>query len=251
MAAIPILKTKALGKSFDGGLEINTGINDVNIEINEGEFTIIMGNSGSGKSTLLYLLSGLDQPSTGEIFLNNTPIHKLNEKAITLFRRNHIGFVFQEHNLISELSLRENILIVGYLTKQDRKVVQTRTALLMKELEIETMADRLPSQVSGGERQRCAIARALINTPKILMADEPTGSLNSASSKKVLSCFKKVHEEGQTILMVTHNPQSACYGNRVLFIQDGKVIDRLVFESQQGAEQRHEVLLQWLRSLGW
>ncbi|MEM8508759.1 MAG: ABC transporter ATP-binding protein [Bacteroidota bacterium] len=251
MAAIPILKTKALGKSFEVGSGTTNGINDVHIEINEGEFTIIMGNSGSGKSTLLYLLSGLDQPSTGEIYLNNTPIHKLDEKAITLFRRNHVGFVFQEHNLISELSLKENILIVGYLTKQDRKVVQTRTALLMKELEIATLADRLPSQVSGGERQRCAIARALINTPKILMADEPTGSLNSASSKKVLSCFKKVHQEGQTILMVTHNPQSACYGNRVLFIKDGKVVDTLVFDSQHSHVQRHEVLLEWLSALGW
>ncbi len=251
MEVVPIIKTEALGKSFGEGSKSNNGIHNVNMEIKEGEFAIIMGSSGSGKSTLLYVLSGLDRPSSGQIFLNNTPIHKLDENTMTLFRRNHVGFVFQDHNLISELSLKENILIVGYLSKQDRRVVQTRAAMLMKELEIETLADRLPSQVSGGERQRCAIARALINNPKILMADEPTGSLNSAASEKVLSCFKEVHNEGQTILMVTHDPKSACYGDRVLFIQDGQVMDAFMFGAQNDLEARHEALLQWLRSLGW
>ena len=251
MDAVPIVKTEALSKSFNEGSKNHTGIANVTIEINEGEFNVIMGNSGSGKSTLLYLLSGLDHPSQGQIFLNNTPIHKLGEKALALFRRNHIGFVFQDHNLISELSLRENILIVGYLSKQDRKVVQTRTSLLLKELELDGLADRLPSQVSGGERQRCAIARALVNNPKILMADEPTGSLNSSASKKVLSCFEKVHDEGQTILMVTHDPKSACYGDKVLFIRDGKLIDSLKFGIDDGLGERNEALLQWLRSLGW
>ncbi|WP_282160257.1 ABC transporter ATP-binding protein [Ulvibacterium marinum] len=251
MDIAPIVKTKALSKSFNGGSKNHTGIANVTIEINKGEFSVIMGNSGSGKSTLLYLLSGLDHPSQGQIFLNNTPIHKLGEKAMALFRRNHIGFVFQDHNLISELSLKENILIVGYLSKQDRKVVQARTSLLMKELELEGLADRLPSQVSGGERQRCAIARALVNNPKILMADEPTGSLNSSASKKVLSCFKKVHNEGQTILMVTHDPKSACYGDRVLFIQDGQLVDSFKFEKNDDLEKRNEALLGWLRSLGW
>lgn len=251
MDIAPIVKTKALSKSFNGGSKNHTGIANVTIEINKGEFSVIMGNSGSGKSTLLYLLSGLDHPSRGQIFLNNTPIHKLGEKAMALFRRNHIGFVFQDHNLISELSLKENILIVGYLSKQDRKVVQARTSLLMKELELEGLADRLPSQVSGGERQRCAIARALVNNPKILMADEPTGSLNSSASKKVLSCFKKVHNEGQTILMVTHDPKSACYGDRVLFIQDGQLVDSFKFGKKDDLEKRNEALLGWLRSLGW
>lgn len=251
MEVVPIIKTEALGKSFSKGSKSNTGIHNVNMEIKEGEFTIIMGSSGSGKSTLLYVLSGLDRPSSGRIFLNNTPIHKLDENTMTLFRRNHVGFVFQDHNLISELSLKENILIVGYLSKQDRRVVQTRAAMLMKELEIETLADRLPSQVSGGERQRCAIARALINNPKILMADEPTGSLNSAASEKVLSCFKAVHNEGQTILMVTHDPKSACYGDRVLFIKDGQLMDAFTFGTQNDLEERHEALLQWLRSLRW
>lgn len=251
MDAIPIVKTEALSKSFNGASKSHPGIVDVNIEINEGEFAVIMGNSGSGKSTLLYLLSGLDQPSQGHIFLNNTPIHKLGELAMALFRRNHIGFVFQDHNLISELSLKENVLIVGYLSKQDRKVVQTRTSLLLKELELDGLADRLPSQVSGGERQRCAIARALVNNPKILMADEPTGSLNSSASKKVLSCFKKVHDEGQTILMVTHDPKSACYGDGVLFISDGRLIDSFKFGINNDLEERNETLLRWLRSLGW
>ncbi|MEM7380687.1 MAG: ABC transporter ATP-binding protein [Bacteroidota bacterium] len=251
MQAIPIIKTETLGKSFDQGPKGNSGIDDVNIEIQEGEFVIIMGNSGSGKSTLLYLLSGLDHPTSGKIYLNNTPIHKLNERSLALFRVNHVGFVFQDHNLISELSLMENILIVGYLSKRDRKVVQERAKLLMEELEIETLADRLPTQVSGGERQRCAIARALINNPKILMADEPTGSLNSSATKKVLSCFEKIHNDGQTVLMVTHDPKSACYGDRVLFIQDGRINNSLKFGAQKSLKDRHEELLQWLGSLDW
>lgn len=251
MDSVAIVKTISLEKAFNGGSKKSSGIENLNMQINEGEFTVIMGNSGSGKSTLLYLLSGLDRPSNGQIFLNDTPIHKLDENTLALFRRNHVGFVFQDHNLISELSLRENILIVGYLTKQDRKIVQSRTSLLMKELEIEGLSDRLPAQVSGGERQRCAIARALINNPKILMADEPTGSLNSAASQKVISCFKKINEEGQTVLMATHDPKSACYGNRVLFIKDGQLLESFKFGNELGLEERHEVLLSWLRSLGW
>ncbi len=251
MKAVPIIKTESLEKTFSEGAKGHKGIDDVNIEIGNGEFTVIMGSSGSGKSTLLYLLSGLDSPSNGKIFLNNIPIHKLNERLLAPFRVNHVGFVFQDHNLISELSLKENILIVGYLSKRDRKVVQERTARLMEELGIQALADRLPSQVSGGERQRCAIARALINNPKILMADEPTGSLNSSASEKVLSCFKKIHTDGQTVLMVTHDPKSACYGNRVLFMQDGRIGDSFDFDVNHSPKQRHESLLEWLGSLGW
>ena len=167
------------------------------------------------------------------------------------FRRRHIGFVFQDHNLISDLSLKENILVAGYLVNSDRKVVQARAALLMEQLEIASLARRFPSQVSGGERQRCAIARALINTPKILMADEPTGNLNSSASKKVLSCFEQVHQSGQTVLMVTHDPKSACYGDRVLFLKDGALVDTLTFDKQKKLVERRGVLLNWLQSLGW
>lgn len=246
-----VIKTASLEKSFRTGEFNSKGIKNLNLGIKEGEFTVIMGNSGSGKSTLLYMLSGLDQPTQGSIWLNNTPIHDLNENSMALFRRKHVGFVFQDHNLISDLSLKENILVAGYLVNKDRKSVQDRAILLMEQLEIAAMAHRLPSQVSGGERQRCAIARALINTPKILMADEPTGSLNSSASEKVLSCFKEVHQAGQTVLMVTHDPKSACHGENVLFIKDGQLLDTYRFDKKDDLAQRSDVLLNWLRSLGW
>ncbi len=251
MEHFPVIKTVSLAKSFNADPARNIGIKNLSIEIDKGTFTVIMGNSGSGKSTLLYLLSGLEQPSTGSIWLNGSTIQNLNENAMTLFRRKHIGFVFQDHNLIANLSLLENILVAGYLVNKDRKVVQARAEMLMEQLEISTLAQRLPSQVSGGERQRCAISRALINNPEILMADEPTGSLNSSASEKVLSCFDEVHRTGQTVLMVTHDPKSACHGDRVLFLKDGMLVDALLFEKQKGLTDRHQILLNWLQSLGW
>ena len=251
MENVQVIKTQSLNKFFISDLAGQSGIIDLNIEIEEGSFTIIMGNSGSGKSTLLYLLSGLDQPTEGFIWINNAPIHNLNENAMAQFRRKHIGFVFQDHNLISELNLKDNILLAGYLANRDRKIVRARARLLMEQLEIDSLEQRLPSQVSGGERQRCAIARALINKPNILMADEPTGNLNSSASEKVLSCFKDVNQNGQTILMVTHDPNSACYGDKVLFLKDGQLLNSLIFDQNQGMTQRRSILLNWLQSLGW
>lgn len=251
MENVQVIKTLSLSRSFTTDLTGQSGIKDLNIEIEEGCFSVIMGNSGSGKSTLLYLLSGLDQPTEGSVWLNNTPIHSLNENAMAQFRRKHIGFVFQDHNLISELNLKENVLLPGYLANRDRKIVKARAHLLMEQLEIDSLAQRLPSQVSGGERQRCAIARALINKPKILMADEPTGNLNSSASDKVLSCFKDVHRNGQTILMVTHDLKSACHGDNVLFLKDGQLLDSMSFDENQGMAQRRSILLNWLQPFGW
>lgn len=246
-----ILKADALNKTFGTKGKQHQGICDLNLEIGKGEFTAIMGNSGSGKSTLLYLLSGLDQPTSGSISFGDTQIHKLNEKALAILRRKRIGFIFQNHNLITNLSLKENILIAGYLIKKDKHLVHARANMLMQQLEIDSLADRLPSQVSGGEKQRCAIVRALINQPDILMADEPTGSLNSSASEKVLSSFKEVHRMGQSILMVTHDPRSACYADEVIFLKDGELVDFFLFNSTDNLETRKIALTDWLQTKGW
>lgn len=246
-----IIKTESLEKVYNSSTPKNIVLKNINLEINEGEFTIIMGNSGSGKSTLLYLLSGLDKPTSGSIMFREKSIHNLKEKALAKIRRKDIGFVFQEHNLVSELSIIENILIAGYLTKKKRKLVQEKAQLLMNKLEIAQLANRMPSEVSGGERQRCSIARGLINNPMILMADEPTGNLNSSASEKVLNSFKEINKEGQSILMVTHDIKSACYGDRVIFLKDGQIVDNFFFNKEEELAIRQNNLLTWLQNLGW
>ena len=251
MSTTSAVSTRCLCKVFTSGPGQQNGIKDINIEVGQGEFTVIMGNSGSGKSTLLYLLAGLDQPTKGAIWIGEKPIHDFSETNMAHFRRQHIGFVFQDHNLISDLSLLENLLVPGYLLHKQKEEVRARAEFLMQQLEIDQLAHRYPSQVSGGERQRCAIARALINKPYILLADEPTGSLNSAASEQVLECFDHLHQSGQTVLMVTHDPKSACHGNRVLFLKDGQLQDSLSFYRKENLMERQTKLLAWLQPLGW
>ena len=248
----PILTTKSLSKVYNTDQQKTSVISSLDLQIHEGEFTIIMGSSGSGKSTLLYLLSGLDEISGGEIWLQNRPLHQESEKNLALMRRSEIGFVFQDANLVPSLSIWENILITGYLGKYSRQEVRSKAENLLQQVGLEELGHRLPSQLSGGQRQRAAIVRALINSPRILMADEPTGSLNSAASEAVLDIFSDFHRKGQTILMVTHEVKSACRGDRILYFRDGQIIDELVFEKgAESLEAREAHLTQWLVQKGW
>jgi len=246
-----IIRTENLFKNYLTGKTEVPVLKDLNLKFYEGEFSVIMGNSGSGKSTLLYLLSGLDGITSGGIWINDEPIHEKTEKSLALFRRKNIGFVFQDHNLIPNLSLLENILVAGYLSTKSRSIIYQRALGLLKELEIDSYADLLPSQVSGGERQRCAIARSLINSPALLFADEPTGNLNSASSIKALECFKNLNTRGQTVIMVTHDLKTACTGDRILFFRDGQVIDTFYFERGEDLTGREAALFSWLKERGW
>ena len=220
------IKTEQLVKNYGSGGFDNAIINNVNISINKGEFSIIMGNSGSGKSTLLYLLSGLDEPSSGKIWLNDIPVHQRSQKDLAIMRRKMIGFVFQDNNLVPNLSIRENILVAGFLVQGDRKLVSQRAENLMEELNILPLAKRYPSQVSGGELQRAAIARSLINNPLILLADEPTGNLDPEVSHGILKVFQQINKSGTAILMATHS-----YGlikkfpARILKCEEGKLLD--------------------------
>ncbi len=246
-----IIHTKNLQKNYQSGNREVKVINGINVEIYKGDFTIIMGSSGSGKSTLLYLLSGLEPPSSGEIWMDNNAIHNIDEKTMTKLRREVIGFVFQDFNLVPNLTFLENILIPAYLVNNDRKALQSKAKALMEKMGISELIDRLPSEVSGGEQQRCSMARAVINDPTIIMADEPTGNLNSNSSQSVLNILSELYQDGQSIIMVTHDIKSAIRGNRIIFIRDGQVEDDLRFEKDTPLANKEEQLLKWLAGKNW
>ena len=246
-----IISAKELRKSYHTGKTEVPVINGINLTLYKGDFTVIMGSSGSGKSTLLYLLSGLEVPSSGEIWLEDKPVHSLDEKMMTLIRREYIGFVFQDFNLVPNLTFLENVLIPAYLVKNDREALQARATELMSKMDILDLKDRLPSEVSGGQQQRCSMARAIINNPRVIMADEPTGNLNSSSSEAVLDILTELNEMGQSIVMVTHEVKSACRANRIIFLKDGHIEDELNFDPQINAEEKEIQLLKWLAGKDW
>lgn len=248
----PILKAEGLQKYFDTGAARTMVLPGLELSFRQGEFAVIMGNSGSGKSTLLYLLSGLDQPSAGQVSIAGDSLYGKTERQLALLRRDQVGFVFQQYHLIPNLTLLENVLLPGLLGRKKRRGVIEQANELFRQLDIDGLQHRRPAEVSGGEQQRCCIARALINEPNILMADEPTGNLNSSASAKVLDCLSEIHDRGQTVIMVTHHPQSACRGERVLFLKDGSVLDEFIFQNDlNDPAAREQALVEWLGKQGW
>jgi putative ABC transport system ATP-binding protein len=192
-----------------------------------GEFMTVMGHSGSGKSTLLHLIGGLDRPTSGSVKVGNHALHTMSEAALARFRRGNIGFVFQFFNLIDNLTVRANVELPGLLSNgRNRSALRERSDELLRRLGIADQAEKHPWQLSGGQQQRVAIARALINQPTLLLVDEPTGNLDSSSSETVLEILDACHTEGQTILMVTHDPRAAARGQHVLFLHDGRIVDQ-------------------------
>ena len=228
-------------------------IKNVNVEIYEKEFTVIMGSSGSGKSTLLYLLSGLDNITAGVVTFDEISLASLTEKKMAEFRRKKIGFVFQAINLVPSLSLYENVVISGYLVEKDRKKVDIRGIELLKLVGLEEQIDRLPSRISGGQQQRAAVARALINSPKVLFADEPTGALNSAQGENILDILTDLNNKGQGIVMVTHDIKAASRADRILFIKDGRVDGDMNLDkySTKDKELREKAVFDFLSEKGW
>lgn len=224
------------------------------VDIYKGDFTVIMGASGAGKSTLLYALSGMNQIDEGEIFYQQKEIANLNEKQMAALRSTEFGFVFQQTHLVSNLTLLENVTVAGYLNpNRTGKETDERAKQLLHSMHVEHAMDRFPSKVSGGEAQRAAIARAMINEPKLLFADEPTGALNRKNSDEVLSILSELHKKGQSILMVTHDMRSAAYGNRILYLEDGKILDELDLSDMRADESKDKEarVNQWLTSLMW
>mgnify|MGYP003289704437 FL=1 len=221
-----IVKVSNLSKVFGEKGNLNKVLDDITFEIEKGEFVSLMGESGSGKSTLLYLIGGLDKPTNGEVFINENDINKLKEKQIAKLRRKDIGFVFQFYNLVQNLTVEENIMLPVIMDGKKEKDYKERLDKILKIIGLEAKRHSLPNQLSGGQQQRVSIARAIILSPSIILADEPIGNLDSKSGEEVMKLFKTINkEEGITILQVTHSEEAAKYGNRIIRLKDGKIID--------------------------
>jgi putative ABC transport system ATP-binding protein len=227
-----IVEVKNIRMTYDTGV---TALRGINLTIEQGEFAAIMGPSGCGKSTLLNLIAGLEHPTSGEIWIGGERIDKLNETQLALLRRRRIGFVFQFFNLIPTLSVVENIELPLRLVNRPGGSIQQRAEDLLDELRIQHKGEAAPANLSGGEQQRVAIARALANTPDILLADEPTGNLDSVAAGEVLQLFHAARQHGQTLLLVTHDPGVAAAADRVIRLKDGLVLDEAEARKAQPA----------------
>ncbi len=205
------------------GLNAITALSNVNFTVEKGEYVAIMGESGSGKTTLLNILASLDRATSGEVLLDGKNMSNISEKEISAFRRENLGFVFQDFNLLETFNLKDNIFLPLVLSGKKYDEMNSRLSKIAKKLNIESLLEKYPYEISGGQKQRVAIARALITNPKIVLADEPTGALDSKSADELLELFKQINDDGQTILMVTHSIKAAASASRVLFIKDGEV----------------------------
>lgn len=248
-----VISVKKLIKSFELDSGTQVVLNNIDLSIYEGDFTVIMGSSGSGKSTLLYALSGMDNVTSGNIVFKGKDITKMSSDEMTVFRRENCGFIFQQICLVNSLSVMNNILAAGLLKKNNKKELVEKTKTMLKQVEVEEHTwNKYPSQISGGKAQRVGIVRALINNPEVLFADEPTGSLNSRTGNEVLNLFTKFNNQGQTIVMVTHDTKSAIRGNRILYLKDGKIINELdLGKYSDNDDSRKERLEKFLGENKW
>ena len=242
MALLEVNNLKKTYSTRFGGNKVEA-LRNVTFSAEEGEFTAIMGESGSGKTTLLNILASLDRPTGGEVLLNGRDITKITEKEMAGFRRDHLGFIFQDFNLLNTLTLKDNILLPLVLQKTPYKQMISRLSPLAQNLGISELLDKYPYEVSGGQKQRAAAARALITRPELLLADEPTGALDSRSADIMMELLAKVNEQGQTIIMVTHSIKAASYAKRVLFIKDGQVFHQ-IFRGNRSSEEMFSMIAQ-------
>jgi putative ABC transport system ATP-binding protein len=249
-----IIRAEALCKSYASNGQQTKVLDNVNLEIFKKDFTVIMGSSGSGKSTLLYNISGMDTPTSGKVSHGSVRVDHLCEKELAKFRRSFIGFVFQQMHLVSNLTIFENITVPGYLlNKYPRKEIEKRADDLLDRAGIKELKHRLPSQVSGGQQQRAGVARALINEPQVLFADEPTGALNSGTGREILNFLSDLNQSGQSILMVTHDVKAAVRANRIVYLHDGKITGEMELDAYclDTACSREKQVLAWLATKGW
>ena len=252
--ASSILRTEKLCKSFSNGGTQQHVIKNLDLDIAEGDFTVIMGSSGSGKSTLLYALSGMDKPTLGKIYFGNTQIQDYSNDQLAQFRRGNCGFVFQSVYLLDDQTVLDNVLTGALIVQKNTPELVNKAKTLLKKVGLhEEDWKKYPNQLSGGEAQRVGIVRAIINAPKILFADEPTGALNSASSRDVLDIFTEIHKNGQSIVMVTHDLKTALRGTRVLYLRDGGVVGdyRMKPYGEDDRQERRAGLTAFLEEMGW
>ncbi len=239
----PILKLEHIQKYYGSEGNITKAIQDISFSVKAGEFLGIMGASGSGKTTLLNCISTIDTVSAGHIYLEGTDITEIKPKSLARFRRENLGFVFQDFNLLDTLTISENIALALAINKTPVKEVNPCIMNIAEKLNIRDILNKCPYQVSGGQKQRCACARAIINHPKLLLADEPTGALDSHSSQMLLSTIQSINEQmGATILMVTHDAFTASYANRILFLQDGEIFTELHKGNDSRSAFFHKIL---------
>lgn len=224
-----LLEVKNLKKVYTtrfGGNQVQA-LSNVSFSVEQGEYVAIMGESGSGKTTLLNILASLDKPTSGEVLLDGKNIVNIRESELAAFRRNQLGFVFQDFNLLDTFSLKDNIFLPLVLSRTNYREMEKRLLPIARQLEISELLNKYPYEVSGGQKQRAAVARALITHPKLVLADEPTGALDSKASSHLLHLFSEINHFGQTILMVTHSTMAASHAGRVLFIKDGEVFHQI------------------------
>lgn len=249
-----ILSASKLCKSFAHNGVQNHILTNLDIEVYKGDFTVVMGASGSGKSTLLYALSGMDRATGGSVMYGGSDLVRLSEKKLSELRHTDFGFIFQQIHLVSNLSLFENVAVPGYLNKSiSAEQVNKRANELLEKMGISQIKTQLPSQCSGGEQQRCAIARAVINNPKLIFADEPTGALNRKNTTEVLNLLTELNRNGQSVLMVTHDSRAALRANRIIYIADGAVVGDLDLPpyTPENEKSREAQVNAWLSSMEW
>ena len=238
MAILEVNNLKKVYTTRLGGNQVEA-LKNLSFSVEEGEYVAIMGESGSGKTTLLNMLAALDKPTEGEVYLDGKPLSAIREKDLSKFRRDHLGFVFQDFNLLDTFNLKDNILLPLVLQGVDYRKMNVRMMPIVKELGIAGLLEKYPYEVSGGQKQRAAVARALITDPRLILADEPTGALDSKSTDELLGVFERINQSGQTILMVTHSVKAASKAGRVLFIKDGEVFHQ-VYKGEQTDEQFYQ-----------
>ncbi len=226
MPLLDVIHVKKIYTTFLGGQKVEA-LTDAGFSVEDGEFVAIMGESGSGKTTLLNILAALDKPTEGQVLLEGKDLAQIRDKEISAFRRDSLGFVFQDFNLLDTFSVRDNILLPLVLAGKSYREMEPKLAAVADILHIADILPKFPYEISGGQKQRTAVARAIITSPKLVLADEPTGALDSKASQNLLKTFAAIHQRGQTILMVTHSAQAASYAGRVMFIRDGRVYHQM------------------------
>ena len=238
-----VLKVNNLKKYYGNNTNITKALNNISFTVNDNEFLAIMGASGSGKTTLLNTISTIDTVTSGNIIINGVDITNLNEEELSNFRKENLGFVFQDFNLLDTLTIKENIALSLIINKEDKTKIDDLVLDISKKLGISDILNKYPYEVSGGQKQRCACARALINNPKLILADEPTGALDSRNARVLLETFKEMNEElNSTILMVTHDAFSASFASRVLFIKDGEIFNEIIKGKKTRGEFYDEII---------
>ena len=244
-----MLKVINLQKDFKNNRNTFKILKDINLDVKEGEFLSIMGPSGAGKTTLLNILSTIDKPTSGKVYYENKDINKISNKELSKFRRDNIGFIFQDYNLLDSMSVEDNIALPLVIANEKQSKIKWEIIKLSKFFGIEAHLKKYPYELSGGQKQRVATARALITSPKIIFADEPTGALDSKSSSELLNCLKEMNEKfNVTVIMVTHDPFSASYSKKVIFIKDGKLNARI--DSGGNRKEFYNNIMNLLTSMG-